>query len=1061
MPAAKEWLRQYTRFNCGYTFRLDTPYLVEDPDFPPLVRYLGHFNADEEAQADPTLAIARFLQYRTPGLKGFLQHNCPRLLQEVGRLNRELRQEHRDRPFGSNPIDYYEAPEERRVGRVRRPNVDGAGVQYQRDLAARQEQLPVDQVEEEEEEAPPEEGLPWRPTLTAPRRPEGEQQQPSRPPQGPQQPPYPPPSHSPAAEERRQKAAKLPSPPDYPPPGHPAQGPQDPPPPLPPPAEPPPRSDAPVDPPPLVPPRQREQQPQHPPGPPRSARLEQAARSRAPASTPRGRAETRGAAPGAPVSETRPKVVLKEREETDPRDNRPKPALSHRPSSRSAPRRVQLAGRPSVREPSPVRTVVVNEPREVQDGAASGAPSSSEEELIPDRPTEHRQAPTGSEQEDDQHHRSRSEPPKRRTRPSRISPSDRPLVLRPAVQPYPVTRIDQSGTWALIAPAPTGSVGTAPLQGAATGAPIGGHIPPVAIAQGGAQVTHLVGPKAALISSSEPGVPQYTAEKWEAGPSTQLFSYAQEGDDEQAESEHRSTSSGSAAGRPIAREQPKRSFSEVYSLSPPPPASPSPSVVPQSRFQQQASSVAVGSVGLTERDRELPLSGTLEAPVETAPARSRGNPPPPPPAKKSRVTVTYRPAPVRQTPPSSSQVPISPPTVRLSAKGAASSEAHREPSFGPTTPSGTVAPALVSAPKAAKYKAFPDPPPQVPKPATPRPEASRERVKSPPPCAGVDKEEYKEAKGREQRERSTRSRSKSKNKITGRRPSPPELPAQEVWFNPDPTPSHPSRPEREAPRPLVPPLHESIAEKPKTKKAPPGKAPPARVVQERAQAKGAASSAPSSGLAPHPEGDQDREPYLSEHQRRRKFEPRYTRLNWAPHRAFRIGLDWHGLLDRNLNYTGVFPNHTAQLIASLNSRALPIEFAVVSFAGHDRATNLDPELATFCESARAQGIPFAGYIITKERVGPGGKSDTVAAHHINCLIDDTDYICNEVKQTGALTFFQTSRDHHNYEHWIYFLQDLLANWKGTIEELCDRYRPVKLLPKQYLQDPKSGRQSGY
>ena len=28
VPAAKAWLQQYTRFNCGYTFRLDTPYLI-------------------------------------------------------------------------------------------------------------------------------------------------------------------------------------------------------------------------------------------------------------------------------------------------------------------------------------------------------------------------------------------------------------------------------------------------------------------------------------------------------------------------------------------------------------------------------------------------------------------------------------------------------------------------------------------------------------------------------------------------------------------------------------------------------------------------------------------------------------------------------------------------------------------------------------------------------------------------------------------------------------------------------------------------------------------------
>lgn len=239
-------------------------------------------------------------------------------------------------------------------------------------------------------------------------------------------------------------------------------------------------------------------------------------------------------------------------------------------------------------------------------------------------------------------------------------------------------------------------------------------------------------------------------------------------------------------------------------------------------------------------------------------------------------------------------------------------------------------------------------------------------MKSPPACANINKEEYKEDKERGSRERSRRSRSKSKNKIPERRPSPPDLPSgtpeppvREDWFQPDPTPSHPSRPDnRRAPRPLVPPLHETLQEEKKTKKAPPGKAPPAQFAKKTSESQGgAASSAPRSGLAPHPEGHQHREPYLSDHQRRRRQEPRYIELNWAPHRAFRVGLDWHGLLDRNLNLAGVFDVRTSQLIGALNTRALPVEFAIVSFAGHERARDLEPELATFVEIA---GDPFCG-----------------------------------------------------------------------------------------------------
>ena len=43
VPEARDWLARFTRFYCGQAYRLNTPYLQESPDFPPLVRYLGHF----------------------------------------------------------------------------------------------------------------------------------------------------------------------------------------------------------------------------------------------------------------------------------------------------------------------------------------------------------------------------------------------------------------------------------------------------------------------------------------------------------------------------------------------------------------------------------------------------------------------------------------------------------------------------------------------------------------------------------------------------------------------------------------------------------------------------------------------------------------------------------------------------------------------------------------------------------------------------------------------------------------------------------------------------------
>ena len=124
-----------------------------------------------------------------------------------------------------------------------------------------------------------------------------------------------------------------------------------------------------------------------------------------------------------------------------------------------------------------------------------------------------------------------------------------------------------------------------------------------------------------------------------------------------------------------------------------------------------------------------------------------------------------------------------------------------------------------------------------------------------------------------------------------------------MWFEPTPQPSHPSRPERRAPAPKIPPIE--LSEE-KRRKTPPGKAPPTRFARERAEEiREAAQGAPRSGLAPHPEADQQREPFLTEQQKRRRDGPRYTSSSWAPRKVFRVSLDWHGLLDRNVNQVGV------------------------------------------------------------------------------------------------------------------------------------------------------------
>ena len=202
--------KEFTRFSkmiqFSYWFgaRWFDVYLTETPDFTPLVRYIGQFE-EEDANADPILAIARFIRY-VPALKNFLNNRCQGLLQQVYQRNRELNQEHKNRPLGSNPVDHFEHPVRGRGDPIR-ADFEGAGAQFQRDLQAGKypdlvdlpEQQTAENLQEEVEEGQPSSG--WRPTLRLPA-----------------QPSQPPPDHPPRSQGRSNPVHRLPSPPSYPPP---------------------------------------------------------------------------------------------------------------------------------------------------------------------------------------------------------------------------------------------------------------------------------------------------------------------------------------------------------------------------------------------------------------------------------------------------------------------------------------------------------------------------------------------------------------------------------------------------------------------------------------------------------------------------------------------------------------------------------------------------------------------------------------------------------------------------------------------------------------------------
>ena len=433
----------------------------------------------------------------------------------------------------------------------------------------------------------------------------------------------------------------------------------------------------------------------------------------------------------------------------------------------------------------------------------------------------------------------------------------------------------------------------------------------------------------------------------------------------------------------------------------------SPSSESSSSSHRSTSSGSQAQLPKGRREEPDILQGTIEAPIADIEPRQPAQRPPQ--EKRQRVQFGRRDIPTVQSTPLA--------TTAARQQGAAAPVAHQA-----TTP---VATEVKQEGKAKKSK----PPPKAPSTEV---TGDRERSRSttnkvpykPPPAI--------QAKGVKQ--------------------SPP--PPAQTWFrdtNPPPLEPQqiPERPKRAPPSPAT--------------TAQPGKAPPQKVLEQRAKeaaAKGAASGAPSSasgGLAPHrnPSPPRDVPPVPP----RRYYDTSQARaedIRFGHGASFKIALDWHGVLDKLINRLGVLEERTLQRIQALNTRHLPVEFIVLSFAGQERSEYLEDQLRVFIGDAIGRGLPFSGFRIVRERCGPQGKADALAGLGLHAIVDDTDYIVRECAKTGAFAYHLAH--HQDPTDWIAWFETYLRNWKGGLEALCAKHRAVKLRPNQYTNDPKkSGR----
>ena len=175
---------------------------------------------------------------------------------------------------------------------------------------------------------------------------------------------------------------------------------------------------------------------------------------------------------------------------------------SNSPRNRSPLRQVVLQdpsrGGPEVEHPAEEELPEVDPGEEAPEWAASGAPELDEEESNSDEllPAGRELPPAAVRTRLEEPRRSRGLPA------NRTSVTDRPLVLRPRVAPYPLTRIDNYGTWALIAPSRPNN-------------------PPT---------TQIAGEKAATRARVRRGQDPQTEETWRVGPNTVITHYGSDSD---------------------------------------------------------------------------------------------------------------------------------------------------------------------------------------------------------------------------------------------------------------------------------------------------------------------------------------------------------------------------------------------------------------------------------------------------------------------------------------------------------------------------------------------------
>lgn len=119
-----------------------------------------------------------------------------------------------------------------------------------------------------------------------------------------------------------------------------------------------------------------------------------------------------------------------------------------------------------------------------------------------------------------------------------------------------------------------------------------------------------------------------------------------------------------------------------------------------------------------------------------------------------------------------------------------------------------------------------------------------------------------------------------------------------------------------------------------------------------------------------------------------------------------------------------------------------MEFIALSFAGYERTLTLEGQLEAFIADSRARGLPLLHH---QRACGTSWEVRRSFSLGVNCLIDDNDFIVNEVKKTGALTY----RQGRNYNSWIFFLEEFL----GSLEALWQRHRAFISFRRTHTERP--------